>query len=86
MSQRQLKPTEPGIYWAKLKTPTYFDEANTAGEDWVSQSWELVEVFDNNGEGDEEFAVNVFGVPVTQWPEDFYWGHQVRLLPPKGDA
>jgi hypothetical protein len=46
-------------------------------EDWTSRDWEVVLVFDNNGEGDEKFGVDVPGIPPTQWPKSFIWGPQV---------
>lgn len=67
-------PTEPGYFWAKLVTPYYGGEA---GEDWKSLDWEIVEVYDNNGSGDEQFAVHVFGVPYSQWLPSFVWGPKV---------
>lgn len=89
-------PTEPGYYWAKLKTPSggilrnpslpaggvMLEPEGENGEDWVSPDWELVEVHDNNGEGDEKFSVSVFGIPVTQWPLDFYWGPKIEVQRP----
>jgi hypothetical protein len=48
-------------------------------EDWASVNWEIVEVWDNNGEGDEEFGVSVFGVRVTQWIPDFVWGPKITI-------
>lgn len=88
-------PTEPGYYWAKLKTPSggtiYGTSAGTVrleldGEDWCSGEWEIVEVHDNNGTGDERFSVSVFGIPVTQWPLDFYWGPKINIAPPAKDT
>lgn len=79
-------PTRPGYYWAKLKTVsggTLYNEHRKhpihlkPESGWASVDWEIVEVWDNNGEGDEKFGVNVFGVPVTQWVPDFYWGPRV---------
>lgn len=87
-------PTEPGYYWAKLKTPSggtlYHQDVpkgiklNPEDGGWISTDWEIVEVWDNNGEGDEEFAVNVFGIPITQWIPDFFWGPKVDSVAPKG--
>lgn len=73
-----MTPTEPGYYWAKLITPTSMAEC----EDWVSLTWEIVQVNDNNGDGDEKFSVQVFGVPVTQWPANFEWGDQLMVVIP----
>ena len=50
---------------------------------WASTDWEIVEVWDNNGDTDEErFGVNVPGIPITQWPLDFFWGPEVKDRPP----
>jgi len=85
-------PTEPGYYWAKLKTPSggqiYGTSAGTVRvecdtEDWASPDWEIVQVNDNNGEGDTKFSVDVFGIPVTQWPLDFFWGPKLDVAPPE---
>src|SRR3546814_1217901 len=75
-------PTKPGYYWAKLKTPSGMPD----GEDWASRNWEIVEVHDSNGEpgSGEEFSVSVFGIPVTQWPLDFFWGPKVAARPTAG--
>jgi hypothetical protein len=85
-------PTTPGYYWAKLKTPSegylhgILDAPIhvAAEQDWISGEWEIVEVHDNNGEpgSAEEFSVSVFGIPVTQWPLDFFWGPKVDAQPP----
>lgn len=86
-------PTEPGYYWAKLKTPSggllYNEhlaepiriEPEAGG--WKSLDWEIVEVWENGGDDPDEYlAVNVFGIPITQWPGDFYWGPRVQEGPP----
>jgi hypothetical protein len=56
------------------------------GKSWESTQWEIVEVNENDpfGDpaGDEYFSVNVFGIPVTQWIADFYWGPSVLEGPP----
>lgn len=67
-------PTEPGHYWAKLIHPSRMPE----GEDWASADWEPVEVFDNNGEGDETLGVFVPGVGPVQWVQDFVWGPRIE--------
>jgi len=67
-------PSEEGYYWAKLVTPSEMP----ATEDWVSEQWEIVEVFDNNGEGDESLGVAVPGVPPTQWVKNFTWGPRIE--------
>lgn len=97
-------PTEPGYYWAKLKTPSGGNfhcsslppemqgvriepEMNEDGTcAWASIDWEIVHVWENAVGGydpndDESLAVFVPGVPVTQWPQDFYWGPRVPPMP-----
>lgn len=66
-------PTREGFYWAKLVHPSNMPEK----EDWASQDWEVVHVWDNNGEGDETFGVSVPGISPTQWIPDFVWGPEV---------
>lgn len=66
-------PTSEGFYWAKLIHPSEMPPK----EDWASSDWEIVQVWDNNGEGDEAFGVSVFGVPKTQWIPDFVWGPRI---------
>lgn len=72
-------PTRPGWYWAKLVTPTRMPE----GEDWASPDWEIVEVVDNGGEGDEALGVMVAGIQPMQWPRDFTWGPPVADRKPE---
>lgn len=66
-------PRSPGFFWAKLIHPSEMPE----GEDWSSSHWEVVEVFDNNGEDEEEFGVFVGGIGPIQWVQDFIWGPEV---------
>lgn len=68
------KPQVPGYYWAKMTSVSNEPE----GEDWLSGKWEIVEVNDNNGEGDEALSVQVFGIPVTQWLHNFEWGEPLH--------
>ena len=85
-------PTEPGYYWAKLKTPSAGMLYGVSGApdgvqcdaspEWASTGWEIVQVNDNGGEVDEEFSVYGFGVYPTQWPLDFFWGPKVDARPP----
>jgi hypothetical protein len=54
---------------------------------WASTDWEIVEVWENvlggyDPNDDESLAVNVFGVPVTQWVPDFFWGPKVQERKP----
>lgn len=93
-------PTEPGYYWAKLKTPSggtvygaatgpvrIDPELDEGGRSpWCSDEWEIVRVNENDPFGDpadpEHFSVDVFGVCVTQWPLDFFWGPKVDARAP----
>lgn len=85
-------PDKPGYYWAKLMTPSAgriygipeFSQGIhlPANNDDKSTGWEIVEVWDNNGEGDETFGVSVPGVYATQWIPDFFWGPVVNDRPP----
>jgi hypothetical protein len=68
-------PKHAGHYWAKLIHPSEMPE----GEDWASLNWEVVQVFDNNGEGDEEWGVHVPGIGPMQWLPDFVWGPKVEF-------
>ncbi len=66
-------PTREGFFWAKLIHPTRMP----AKEDWTSTDWEVVQVVDNNGDGDERLGVCVFGIGPYQWIPDFVWGTEV---------
>lgn len=66
-------PNREGHFWAKLVHP--FNQPE--GEDWKSITWEVVAVWDNNGEGDEIFTVHVPGIGPSQWIPDFIWGPEV---------
>ncbi len=67
-------PDRTGFFWAKLVRPSRMP----AGEDWESVDWEVVEVMENGGEGDERFGVFVPGVQPMQWIPDFIWGPEVQ--------
>jgi hypothetical protein len=67
-------PNKQGHFWAKLIHPS----GMPAGEDWKSVDWEVVQVTDNNGEGDEEFSVLVPGIGPPQWLPDFVWGPAIE--------
>lgn len=69
-------PTREGFYWAKLLRPVGMPER----EDWVSLEWEPVEVFDNNGEGDDSLRVFVGGIAKSQPLRAFEWGDEI--IPP----
>lgn len=67
-------PAREGHWWAKLRLADQPD-----GEEWNSPDWEVVQVHDNNGEGDEAFMVAVPGVPRAQRLDAFVWGPPVHL-------
>jgi hypothetical protein len=73
MVSKYLTPAREGHFWAKLKLADQPD-----GEDWNSANWEVVQVFDNNGEGDEAFMVSVPGVSRSQAIDAFVWGPPVH--------
>lgn len=75
---RYPEPDSEGHYWAKLISPSNMPE----GEDWASTDWEVVQVNDNNGEGDEKWSVAVPGISQSQWLKDFAWGP--KISPYKG--
>lgn len=68
-------PTKAGFFWAKLIHPSRMPE----GEDWKSFDWEVVEVFINCLDSDDDEALGVFvgGVSPVQWIPDFVWGPEV---------
>lgn len=68
------EPRETGYYWAKLVTPYKEPEA----EDWASRDWEIVEVDENYGDGEDEFRVYMLGVPIGQLIGGFIWGPAVE--------
>lgn len=65
-------PTQPGHWWAKLRLAN-----QPSNEDWNSPDWEVVQVFDNNGDGDEAYMAFVPGVPIPQVLDAFVWGPEV---------
>lgn len=67
-------PDYEGFFWGKLVHPSEMPE----GENWASSAWEVVQVVDNNGEGDEVFGVFVGGIGPIQWLQDFVWGPEVK--------
>ena len=72
-------PTREGFYWAKWRIAA---EGTVEGDELTpSNDWEVVQVNDNNGEGDEAFSVSVPGVEKPQWLPDFVWGPG-PLVPP----
>jgi len=65
-------PHQEGHYWAKLTNPSGVTDEEA--ENWRSVNWEVVQVFDNNGEGSEKWRVFVPGIAPTFSFEDFVWG------------
>lgn len=71
-------PVKPGYYWAKWRIPA---EGTHEGTDMCpSDTWEIVQVNDNNSTGDEALSVSIPGVRETQWPDCFVWGEFVAPL------
>lgn len=68
---RYLTPNREGHWWAKLKLHD--------NPDLNSVSWEVVQVFDNNGEGAEAFMASVPGIEKSQPIDAFVWGPPVLL-------
>ncbi len=68
-------PTAPGHYWANWNARL----VHPKGEEWASLDFEVVQVWDNNGEGNEKWGVSVPGIEPTQWIEDFVWGPRVQV-------
>ena len=77
---RYPTPDHEGHWWAKLIHPV--GEPDGEKGEWRSADYEVVQVWDNNGEGDETFGVHVPGVPVTQWLPDFVWGPEISQFKP----
>lgn len=63
-------PAREGHWWAKLRL--------AENEDDNSVNWEVVQVFDNNGTGDEAFMVSVPGIEKGQRLDAFVWGPPVH--------
>lgn len=77
---RYPTPEKPGHFWAKLIHPSRMPE----GEDWRSTDWEVVQVFENSADpNDEEYlGVHVPGIEPCQWVQDFVWGPRVEKYNP----
>ena len=73
-------PQAPGYYWAKWRIAS--DDTHEGEEITPSDTWEIVQINDNNGEAGslEELSVSVHGVRETQWRDCFIWGPQVSGL------
>lgn len=69
-------PDRPGHYWGKLIHPSQMPLT----EDWKSQDWEVMQVFENciDPADDEHLAVHVPGISPAQWLPDFVWGPRVE--------
>lgn len=72
MSKHPL-PNQEGHFWAKLVHP--YNEPE--GEDWASPDWEVVQVNDNNGQGEDQWRVYVPGIETGQLIDAFVWGPRV---------
>lgn len=66
-------PNIEGHYWAKLVHPHKEPE----DEDWVSPDWEVVQVNDNNGSGEDKWRVSVPGIEPGQLIDAFIWGPRI---------
>lgn len=64
-------PAREGHWWAKLRLHD--------NPDLNSVNWEVVQVFDNNGEGNERYMASVPGVEGGQPIDAFVWGPPVHL-------
>lgn len=62
-------PAAEGHFWAKLRLAENPDDN--------SINWEVVQVFDNNGEGDEAYMASVPGIARGQRLDAFVWGPEV---------
>lgn len=70
---RHPTPNQEGHYWAKLVHPYREPE----DEDWASLDWEVVQVSDNLGTGDDKWRVFVPGIETGQLIDAFTWGPRV---------
>ena len=78
-------PSEAGFYWAKWRIAA---EGTRDEDDFIpSDDWEVVEVFQNSFDKNEEdhFLVHVCGVEKGQSIKDFFW-EGGPLMAPWGDA
>ena len=71
-------PHSEGHFWAKLIHPLDMPE----GEDWTSSDWEVVQVNDNNGTGDDQWRVHVPGIEPGQMMDAFVWGPRIPHFNP----
>jgi hypothetical protein len=78
LSEKSDMPTSTGYYWAKWRIAA---DGTVEGDELTpSDTWEIVQVNDNHGEGNEKFSVSVCGVQTTQWLDCFFWGEKVSGL------
>lgn len=74
-------PTHEGFYWAKWRIASPGTDDDGGGCGGADAEWEVVEVFDNNGEGDSSLRVSVAGVSRSQHITNFFWGPSVGAPP-----
>ncbi len=81
-------PNKEGFYWAKWR----IKDAGTEDENEpCSDTWEVVQVFENcnDEKSDEYLRVFVGGVSRSQSLENFYWGAKItqppRIVPDEGE-
>lgn len=71
-------PSKPGHFWAKWQIAS---EATRDGDELTpSPEFEVVQVVDNHGDGDESLMVYVPGVEAGQAIDAFCWGAEVLPL------
>lgn len=77
MTEAEHYPRTPGHYWARWRVAS--PGTLEGDEQTPSDTWEVVQVNDNNGEPGEleELSVSVPGVQKTQWRNQFQWGPRV---------
>lgn len=68
-----MLPNKPGFYWAKLVRPAGMPDNETAA-DWMDDTYQPVDVFNNGGEDDEKLMVFVIGRNAAQRLDAFEWG------------
>lgn len=66
-------PDAPGYFWAKLVHPRNEPD----DEDWTSIHFEVVQVDENYGEGEDHLRVYVPGIGPGQLIDAFIWGARV---------
>ena len=78
------RPDGPGFYWAKWLWRIADDGTREGDELTPLDPWEVVEVFKNTLDTDDEdhLRVAVAGVETSQPLISFFWGRAIRLTPP----